>query len=94
VPFFIANLLPAFFGVKLFTYVWTTFMGIAPGSAVYTSVGTGMGEILASGGDLSINVFSDPKIWGPFVGLIALALLPIIIKAVRGKPVPGTEENS
>ncbi len=87
VPFFIANLLPAFFGVKLFTYVWTTFVGIAPGSAVYTSVGTGLGEILASGEDLSLNVFADPLVWGPFLGLIALALLPIIIKAVRGKPV-------
>jgi len=91
VPFFIANLLPAFFGVKLFTYVWTTFFGIAPGSAVYTSVGTGLGEILASGEDLSLDVFADPMVWGPFVGLIALALLPIVIKAVRGKPVPGTE---
>ncbi len=91
VPFFIANLLPAFFGVKLFTYVWTTFLGIAPGSAVYTSVGTGLGAVLASGEELSLNVFADPKVWGPFVGLIVLALLPIVIKAVRGKPVPGTE---
>jgi len=94
VPFFVANLLPAFFGVKLVTYLWTTFLGIAPGSAVYTSVGTGLGEILASGGDLSLDVFSDPKVWGPFVGLIALALLPIIIKTVRGKPIPGSEEKT
>lgn len=91
VPFFIANLLPAFFGVKLFTYIWTTFLGIAPGTAVYTSVGTGLGEILASGEELSLNVFANPMVWGPFVGLIALALLPIIIKAVRGKPVAGGE---
>ncbi len=91
VPFFIANLLPAFFGVKLFNYVWTTFLGIAPGSAVYTSVGTGLGEIFASGADISLNIFADPKVWGPFAALIALALLPIIIKAVRGKPVAGEE---
>jgi uncharacterized membrane protein YdjX (TVP38/TMEM64 family) len=44
-PFFVANLLPAFFGVKLFTYVWTTFLGILPGTAVYTSIGTGLGEV-------------------------------------------------
>ena len=91
VPFFIANLLPAFFGVKLVTYVWTTFLGIAPGSAVYTSVGTGLGEIFASGEEISLNIFADPKVWGPFVGLIALALLPIVIKAIRGKPVAGEE---
>ncbi len=93
VPFFIANLLPAFFGVKLFTYVWTTFLGILPGSAVYTSVGTGLGEIFASGQEISLNIFADPKVWGPFVGLVALALLPIIIKAIRGKPIPGQESQ-
>ncbi len=91
VPFFVANLLPAFFGVKLMTYIWTTFLGIAPGTAVYTSVGTGLGEILASGEELSLNVFADPMVWGPFVGLIALALLPMIVKAVRGKPIAGEE---
>ncbi len=93
VPFFIANLLPAFFGVKLITYVWTTFLGILPGSAVYTSVGTGLGEIFASGQEISLNIFADPKVWGPFVGLIALALLPILIKTIRGKPIPGQENQ-
>lgn len=86
-PFFIANLLPAFFGVKLITYIWTTFLGILPGTAVYTSIGTGLGEVFAKGGDLSLNIFSDPAVWGPFVGLITLAILPIIIKRIRGKPV-------
>ncbi len=86
-PFFIANLLPAFFGVKLITYIWTTFLGILPGTAVYTSIGTGLGEVFAKGGDLSLNIFSDPAVWGPFVGLITLAILPIIIKKIRGKPV-------
>jgi len=84
-PFFIANLLPAFFGVKLITYVWTTFFGILPGTAVYTSIGTGLGEVFAKGEDISLNVFADPSVWGPFVGLMVLAVLPIIIKKVRGK---------
>ena len=94
IPFFIANLLPAFFGVSLFTYVWTTFLGILPGSAVYTSVGTGLGEVFAKGGDLSFSIFADPAIWGPLVGLMALAVLPIIIKKVRGKPaISGDDAN-
>ena len=85
-PFFVANLLPAFFGVSLFTYVWTTFLGILPGTAVYTSIGTGLGEVFAKGGDISLNVFADPAVWGPFAALTALAITPIIIKKVRGKP--------
>lgn len=85
VPFFIANLVPAFLGVKLFTYAWTTLLGILPGSAVYTSVGTGLGEVFARGEDVNLSVFSDPMVWGPFVGLILLALLPIAVKALRSK---------
>lgn len=91
IPFFIANLLPAFFGVKLVTYVWTTALGILPGSAVYTSIGTGLGEVFARGEDVNLSLFKDPAIWGPFVGLILLALLPIVIKKVRGKPLAPAE---
>lgn len=85
-PFFVANLLPAFFGVSLFTYVWTTFLGILPGTAVYTSIGTGLGEVFAKGDEISLNVFAEPAVWGPFAALTALAIMPIIIKKVRGKP--------
>jgi len=91
-PFFVANLLPAFFGVSLITYVWTTFLGILPGTAVYTSIGTGLGEIFAKGGDISLNVFAEPSVWGPFAALIALALMPIIIKKVRGKSATAKDE--
>ena len=84
-PFFVANLIPAFFGVRLWTYAWTTFAGILPGTAVYTSVGVGLGEVFARGEDLSFSLFSDPKIYGPLVGLMALAAAPMIVKAVRGR---------
>lgn len=91
-PFFVANLLPAFFGVSLITYVWTTFLGILPGTAVYTSIGTGLGEIFAKGGDISLNIFAEPSVWGPFAALIALALMPIIIKKVRGNSPAAKDE--
>jgi len=92
-PFFVANLLPAFFGVKLVTYVWTTFLGILPGTAVYTSIGTGLGEVFAKGENLSFDVVKDPSVWGPLVGLMVLAAMPIIIKKIRGKPAM-TGDNS
>ena len=47
VPFFVANLLPAFLNVPLYRYVVSTFVGIIPGAIVYTSVGAG----LCRGGD-------------------------------------------
>jgi uncharacterized membrane protein YdjX (TVP38/TMEM64 family) len=37
VPFFLANLIPAFVGTSLFRFALTTFFGILPGTLVFTS---------------------------------------------------------
>ncbi|MGR3639872.1 TVP38/TMEM64 family protein [Alterinioella nitratireducens] len=85
VPFFVANLLPALVGVALGPYVFTTFFGIMPGTVVYTWVGAGLGEVFARGDTPDLGIIFEPMILGPILGLCALALLPIVIKAVRGK---------
>jgi uncharacterized membrane protein YdjX (TVP38/TMEM64 family) len=85
VPFFIANLLPAFFEVPLRRFVISTFFGIMPGAIVYTSVGAGLGEVFARGETPDLGIIFEPQILLPILGLCALAALPIILKAVRGK---------
>lgn len=85
VPFFVANLLPALVGVPLWRYVITTFLGIIPGAVVYTSVGAGLGEVFARGETPDLGVIFEPHILLPILGLCALAALPIVLKAVRGK---------
>lgn len=85
VPFFIANLIPAFLEVPLHRYVISTFFGIMPGTLVYTSVGAGLGEVFARGETPNLGIIFEPHILLPILGLSALALLPIIIKAVTGK---------
>lgn len=85
VPFFIANLLPAFFEVPLKRYVISTFFGILPGAVVYTSVGAGLGEVFARGETPNLGIIFEPQILLPILGLCALATVPILIKAVRGK---------
>jgi len=87
-PFFIVNLVPAFFGVKLRDFVLATFIGIIPGTLVYASVGNGLRAAFEAG------VSADPAAQGrallfapeiilPIVGLIVLSLLPILAKALR-----------
>ena len=85
VPFFIANLVPSFLEVPLHRFVISTFLGIIPGSVVYTSVGAGLGEVFERGETPNLGVIFEPHILLPILGLCALAVLPIIIKAVRGK---------
>ncbi len=85
IPFFVANLAPAFLGVKGRNFALTTFFGIMPGSIVYTSVGAGLGEVFAAGKTLDSGIIFQPNILGPILGLCALAALPIVIKSFKKK---------
>jgi uncharacterized membrane protein YdjX (TVP38/TMEM64 family) len=85
VPFFVANLVPAFVGVPLWRFVVTTFLGIIPGAVVYTSVGAGLGEVFARGETPNLGIIFEPQILLPILGLCVLAALPILVKAIRGK---------
>lgn len=83
-PFFLANLLPAFLEVPLHRFVLTTFLGIIPATIVFTSIGSGLGEVFARGEMPDLGVIFEPHILLPILGLSALAALPIVIKALRG----------
>lgn len=85
VPFFLANLVPAFLAVPLHRYVISTFFGIIPGSLVYSSVGAGLGEVFARGESPNLGVIFEPHILLPILGLSALSLLPVFVKAVTGR---------
>ncbi|PRY93529.1 putative membrane protein YdjX (TVP38/TMEM64 family) [Hasllibacter halocynthiae] len=85
VPFFVANVLPALFGVPLWRYVVTTFLGIVPGTVVLTSVGAGLGEVFAKGETPDLGIVFQPHVLLPILGLCLLAALPILLKAVRGR---------
>lgn len=80
VPFFVANLAPAFFGARLWTYVWTTAVGIIPGTVVYISIGAGLGAQLARGEAPDLGVIFQPHVLGPLLGLAVLAALPLVLK--------------
>jgi len=84
-PFFIVNIVPALFDVKIRNYMLSTFFGIIPGALVYASVGAGVGVIFDSGGEANLaGLMFQPKVFGPILGLIALSLLPIIYKTIKG----------
>ena len=83
-PFFVANLIPAFFRVGVATYVWTTFVGIIPAAFVYTSLGAGIGEVIDRGEVPNLSIFADPMVYGPLLGLMVVALIPVALKRWRG----------
>ena len=85
VPFFVANLVPAFLAVPVHRYVISTFLGIIPGSLVYSSVGAGLGAVFERGESPDLGIIFEPHILLPIAGLCLLSLLPVLIKAVTGK---------
>jgi len=85
VPFFIANLAPAFLGVPLRTYVAATFFGIIPGTFVYASFGAGLGAIFDRGEGFSVSAVVTPEILTALVGLGLIALAPAAYKKIKGK---------
>lgn len=86
-PFFLVNLVPAFLNVRLPVFVIGTFIGIIPGSLVFTLVGSGLDEIFARGEELSLSsVLSIEMILG-FTGLGLLSLVPVVYKRLRGAAV-------
>ncbi len=83
-PFFVVNLVPAFLGVSLNVYFFTTLVGIIPGTFVYASIGSGIGYVLEQGRTPDLAVLSSPQVLLPLVALGLLALVPIIYKKIKG----------
>ena len=83
-PFFLVNIAPALLDVKTRNYVLSTFLGIIPGSFVYASVGNGIGSVFDAGGEAKLSgLMFQPSVILPILGLIMLALVPVIYKRIR-----------
>jgi len=82
-PFFIVNLVPAFLGVPLRTYVFGTLVGIIPGTFVYCLVGNGLGAILDKGAEPNLGRIFEPDILAALIGLAVLSLIPVVYKRTK-----------
>jgi uncharacterized membrane protein YdjX (TVP38/TMEM64 family) len=78
-PFFLINSLAALTPVSFGMFVWTTALGIIPGSLVYTFAGTQLRSLN------SVRDVLSPALLGVFLLLGILALLPIILKRLTKK---------
>jgi uncharacterized membrane protein YdjX (TVP38/TMEM64 family) len=79
-PFFLANLIFAFAGVRRTTFVWTTAIGILPGTLVFSLSGGGLGSLLEQGGTLSACSILTPEIIAGLTGLAVLSLAAIPLR--------------
>ena len=84
-PFFVVNLVPAFLGVPLRTYVTATCLGVIPGAFVFASAGVGLGSVLDSAEAFSVAAVLTPEVLIALTGLGVLSLLPVAYKRLRAR---------
>lgn len=98
-PFALVNFAPGILGVSFVTYVWTTFVGIAPGTAAYSFAGEGLASVierqaemreacLAAGNadcgySLDASALVTPQLLIAFAALGVMALIPPVVRRLR-----------
>jgi uncharacterized membrane protein YdjX (TVP38/TMEM64 family) len=84
VPFFMVNIAPALFHVRLSTFVAATFIGIMPGAFAYAWLGQGCDSVLDAarhaGQQVTLRDLVTPQITIAFVALALVAILATIVK--------------
>ena len=83
VPFWVVNIVPALFGMRLNHYVLATFIGITPGTLIYVWVARSFDSLLSGGQSPDLSVLSEPAIIAPLSALGLLSLFPALWKRLR-----------
>jgi uncharacterized membrane protein YdjX (TVP38/TMEM64 family) len=86
-PFFVVNIAPAFFHVRLRTYLAATFLGILPATFVYAYLGRSIDVVLTearlAGRSVGLADLVSPRVTIAFLMLALIALLPVAVRAFR-----------
>ena len=82
IPFFIQNLLPIIFNIKIKNYFFGSMLGMAPQLFIGVSLGSGINKIIDE--NLNMPSFFDmiiePEIYLPIIGLIIIFLVALIFR--------------
>ena len=76
-PFFLINILAGLTRIRLWTFIWTTAVGILPGDLVYSFAGSRLDTINSAGDVLSPNILSA------FLALVFLSISPLIFNLIK-----------
>ncbi len=83
VPFWLVNLAAGLSGMPWRVFALGTLIGIIPATVIFSSVGAGIGDILAAGERPDMSVVFTPRILLPLLSLAALSLLPVAWRQLR-----------
>ena len=100
-PFWLVNLAPAMFGVRLADFVAATFIGVIPATFTFAFVGAGLDSAIAAQEtaynacmaagrgdcrlDFDLKTALTPELFAGFAALGLIALAPVAVKRWRGR---------
>jgi uncharacterized membrane protein YdjX (TVP38/TMEM64 family) len=94
-PFWVVNIVPALFGMRLGPYLLATLLGIIPGTFAYAYVGSGLDSVVAAqeAADpgcvaamtckIDVSALLTPQILAAMFALAAISILPIVYRKLR-----------
>jgi uncharacterized membrane protein YdjX (TVP38/TMEM64 family) len=84
IPFFISNILPTIFNVKLKNFFFGSIIGLSPLTFVGVSLGAGLNEIIQKNIEAPslIEILLSPEIYIPIIAFIILLIAGIFIKNI------------
>ena len=82
IPFFISNILPTIFNVKIKNFFLGSIIGMAPQLFVGVSLGAGLNKILEENSDVPnfLELVLSPDIYLPILGIIILVIIGFLLK--------------
>ena len=82
IPFFISNILPTLFNVKIINFFFGSIIGMLPQLFVGASLGAGLNKVIENNEKLPtiFDILLNPDIYLPIIGLMIFVLMGFLIK--------------
>ncbi len=82
IPFFISNILPTIFNVRIKNFFFGSIIGMTPQLFVGASLGSGLSKILEENSEVPsfLELIFSPDIYLPILGILFLVLIGLFLK--------------
>jgi len=84
IPFFIQNLLPTLFNIKIKNYFYGSLVGLAPQLFIGVSLGAGINKLIDDNEEMPtiLQMISNPDIYLPLIGLVLIFIIAFFSRKI------------
>ena len=84
IPFFLSNVIPCIFNVKISNFFWATFFGMMPQLFLVVSIGSGLEKIINKNLEAPsiFDLITSPDIFVPLLAIIIFIIIAIFVRKI------------